>query len=144
MTLSCTVTSGSPSTGDGPAVGDEDVGAAVRGRRRPPPQQPGHHVEERRRLELVLQVAAAHDAHVEAVATGPCSRNTDRVHNAWITAMLWLTTTVRPSDAISPIFPRHLRWNAASPTASTSSTISSSGSRWAATANARRTYMPLE
>ena len=31
-----------------------------------------------------------------------------------------------------------------SPTASTSSTIRISGSRWAATANASRTYIPLE
>ena len=45
--------------------------------------------------------------------------------------------------ATSPIFPRHLRWNSASPTASTSSTTRISGSRCAATANARRTLMPV-
>ena len=44
----------------------------------------------------------------------------------------------------SSIRPRHRCWNSASPTASTSSTSSTSGSRWAATENASRTYMPLE
>ena len=52
--------------------------------------------------------------------------------------------TVLPSPLTSSIFPRHLRWKAASPTASTSSTIRISGSRCAATANASRTYIPLE
>ena len=41
---------------------------------------------------------------------------------------------MRPEPAISPIFPRHLRWKATSPTDSTSSTSRISGSRWAATA----------
>ena len=40
--------------------------------------------------------------------------------------------------------PRQRRWNSASPTASTSSTSRISGSRCAATANASRTYIPLE
>ena len=38
----------------------------------------------------------------------------------------------------------HLRWKVRSPTASTSSRNRISGSRCAATANANRTYMPLE
>ena len=68
-----------------------------------------------------------------------------RVHSASIAAMLWLTNRmVRESRrATSPIFPRHFFWNSASPTASTSSTTRISGSRWAATAKASRTYMPL-
>ncbi len=44
----------------------------------------------------------------------------------------------------SVILPRHFFWNCQSPTASTSSTSRISGSRWAATAKARRTYIPLE
>ena len=40
--------------------------------------------------------------------------------------------------------PSDFRWNAASPTARTSSTIRISGSRNEATAKARRTYMPEE
>ena len=65
--------------------------------------------------------------------------------HSWATAsMLWLTNRiVRPSRTTSPILPRHFFWKLASPTASTSSTIRISGSRWAATANASRTYMPL-
>ena len=59
--------------------------------------------------------------------------------------MLWLTnSTVRPWRATVPILPRHFFWNAASPTASTSSTTRMSGSRCAATENASRMYMPLE
>ena len=42
------------------------------------------------------------------------------------------------------IFPRQRLWKAASPTARTSSTRRISGSRCAATAKARRRYMPLE
>ena len=55
-------------------------------------------------------------------------------------AMLWLTKrTVRPWLETSCILPRHFFWNSASPTARTSSTTRISGSRWAATAKARRT-----
>ena len=59
--------------------------------------------------------------------------------------MLWLTnSTVLPlRRETSSIFPRHFFWNSASPTARTSSTTRISGSRCAATANARRTYIPL-
>ena len=49
-----------------------------------------------------------------------------------------------PLAATSLIFASDLRWKAASPTASTSSTSRISGSRWAATAKASRTDMPLE
>ena len=57
----------------------------------------------------------------------------------------WLTiTTVLPARRKSENFSKHLRWKAASPTASTSSTRSTSGSRWVATENPRRTYMPDE
>ena len=52
-----------------------------------------------------------------------------------------LMDTSRPTDRIRCV---HFCWNAWSPTASTSSTTRISGSRWAATANARRTCMPLE
>jgi len=52
--------------------------------------------------------------------------------------------TVRPDWLMSRIFVRHFFWNAVSPTAKTSSTISTSGSRCAATANARRMYIPDE
>ena len=60
--------------------------------------------------------------------------------------MLWLTNrTVRPSPlATFFIRPRQRFWNSASPTARTSSTIRTSGSRWAATAKASRTCIPLE
>ena len=65
-------------------------------------------------------------------------------HRARTALMLCETnSTVRPSRLTSFILPRHLFWNSASPTASTSSTIKISGLRCAATANARRTYMPL-
>ena len=58
---------------------------------------------------------------------------------------LWETnSTVRPRLAERSSDPRHLRWKAASPTASTSSTMSTSGSRCAATANASRTCIPEE
>ena len=58
--------------------------------------------------------------------------------------MLWLTKrTVQPLSPTSRIRPMHLRWNAMSPTARTSSTIRTSGLSDAATANARRTYIPL-
>ena len=49
-----------------------------------------------------------------------------------------------PTSLRSSMRPRQRRWNSASPTASTSSTSRISGSRWAATANASRTDMPLE
>ncbi len=59
--------------------------------------------------------------------------------------MLWLTKiTVRPPCATELIFPIDFCWNWRSPTESTSSTIRTSGSRCAATANASRTYMPDE
>ena len=68
-----------------------------------------------------------------------------RLVSARTAAKLWLTnSTVRPLPATSDMRLRHLVWNSASPTASTSSTIRISGSRWAATAKARRTYMPME
>ena len=58
---------------------------------------------------------------------------------------LWLTTTmVRPSRWIFFTWSRHLRWKAASPTDSTSSTSRTSGSTLMATANPSRTYMPDE
>ena len=57
----------------------------------------------------------------------------------------WLTTTmVRPSRWNCFTWSRHLRWKAASPTASTSSTSSTSGSTLTATAKPSRTYMPDE
>ena len=78
-------------------------------------------------------------------AIRPWSSQSDFEVSDRMAAMLWLTkTTVRPSCETSPILPRHLRWNDASPTASTSSTMRMSGSRCAATANASRTYIPLE
>ena len=40
--------------------------------------------------------------------------------------------------------PKHLRWKASSPTASTSSSSSTSGLTWEAIANASRIDMPLE
>ena len=75
-----------------------------------------------------------------------CHRRTrrPREQSRLIVVELWLTNnTVCPSAAIFPIFPRHFFWNAASPTASTSSTIRISGSRCAATANPRRICIPL-
>ena len=57
----------------------------------------------------------------------------------------WVTSTiVRPSLRNSTNFSRHRFWNVTSPTASTSSMISSRGSTLIATENARRTYMPDE
>ena len=54
----------------------------------------------------------------------PRRSTTAREHRLVIAAMLWLTnSTVRPSVATSRILPRHFRWNSASPTASTSSTM---------------------
>src|SRR5918911_368345 len=77
--------------------------------------------------------------------TRPPSSQIARSHIWAIAPRSWLTKkTVRPSRANSDILPRHLRWNSASPTASTSSTATMSGSTWAATAKARRRYMPEE
>ena len=60
-------------------------------------------------------------------------------------AMSWETnTTVLPCDPACSIFWRHLLWNSASPTARTSSMTRIVVSRWAATANASRMYIPLE
>ena len=57
----------------------------------------------------------------------------------------WETmTTVRPPARSSSKRCTHLRWNASSPTASTSSTSRMSGSTLMATAKPRRTYMPEE
>ncbi len=68
-----------------------------------------------------------------------------RLQSAWIVARLWETKiTVLPAFATSAIFASDLRWKEASPTASTSSTSRISGSRWAATAKASRTDIPLE
>src|SRR5687767_11151844 len=67
------------------------------------------------------------------------------VHSFVMAPMLWETkTTVLPSLAMSFSLPRHFAWKLASPTARTSSTNRISGSRWAATAKARRMYIPLE
>ncbi|HEY3788896.1 MAG TPA: ATP-binding cassette domain-containing protein [Urbifossiella sp.] len=78
-------------------------------------------------------------------AQRPASKSTQRVVSCAIAWALWLTnSTVRPERSTSFILPRHFSWNCASPTASTSSTMRISGSRWAATANASRTYMPEE
>ena len=58
--------------------------------------------------------------------------------------MSWLTNNTVPADErTSRILPKHFFWNAASPTANTSSKIRISGRRWMATAKPRRTYMPL-
>ena len=75
----------------------------------------------------------------------PWLSSSAREHSRVIADMLWLTNrTVRPPRPTSCILPRHFCWNAASPTANTSSTMRISGSRCAATANASRTYIPDE
>ena len=77
--------------------------------------------------------------------TRPLSSRIVRSHSRATACMLCETkTTVRPDAPKSCIRPRQRFWNSASPTASTSSTSRISGSRCAATANASRTYIPLE
>ena len=76
---------------------------------------------------------------------------TNTLSHSPATASIWWETNriVRPPPwplvplATSDILPMHFFWKLASPTASTSSTIRICGSRWAATAKASRTYMPL-
>ena len=81
--------------------------------------------------------------HRARAIDGPIFQHHPRWHSERMEAMLCDTTsTVRPCRATSPIFPRHFFWNAASPTASTSSTSRISGSRCAATANASRSVHP--
>ena len=78
-----------------------------------------------------------------SLMTVPLFKRMDRSHRRVIAGMLWETkSTVRPRCPTSSILPRHFFWNAASPTARTSSTSRISGSRCAATAKARRRYMP--
>ena len=91
------------------------------------------------------EVVAHNLAYLPCSLIWPASSQIPLWQSVWIAIILWLTkSTVRPSFATLPIFPKHFFWNSASPTASTSSTIKISGSKCAATANARRTYMPLE
>ena len=60
----------------------------------------------------------------------PRSIQTTDLQSRLTAARLWLTKiTVLPCPATSFIFPKHFFWNSASPTASTSSTIRTSGSR---------------
>ena len=80
-----------------------------------------------------------------SATTVPWLSRMPRVHRFATAPRLWLTKRiVRPVEATSLILPMHFFWNAASPTASTSSTNRISGLRCAATANASRKYMPLE
>ena len=70
----------------------------------------------------------------------------DYTHNVrTLKGNTWMAWALSGSGAGSANgFGLHSTGNATSPTASTSSTIRISGFRWAATANAKRTYMPLE
>jgi hypothetical protein len=62
-----------------------------------------------------------------------------------IVSAMWETKMiVRPSAWNRLIRSRHLRWKFSSPTASTSSTSSTWGSKATATAKPRRAYMPEE
>ena len=71
-------------------------------------------------------------------------------HNAWShrpsTSLMPCDTRtiVLPAERNSVILSRHLAWNSASPTASTSSMINTSGSTVMAMAKPRRTVMPVE
>ena len=77
--------------------------------------------------------------------TCPSSIQMHRVHRFSTAAMLCETkSTVRPPLRRSPIALMHFFWKAASPTASTSSTMRISGSKCAATANPSLSLMPLE
>ncbi len=59
--------------------------------------------------------------------------------------MWWLTNTmVVPARCRSRMRSRQRSWKATSPTASTSSTIRTSGTTWMATENPSRMNMPLE
>ena len=66
----------------------------------------------------------------------PLSGNTQRWKRRVTACMFWDTNnTVRPVCPSWSILSRHSFWNAASPTASTSSTIRIAGSKCAAMAN---------
>ncbi len=75
----------------------------------------------------------------------PCSSNATSSHSARTEGSECDTMTiVLPCWRKSAIFSEHLRWNSASPTASTSSMSRMSGSTLIATENPRRTYIPDE
>ena len=106
----------------------------------------------RRGIDHVRRAAALGEVlvdHVRGRADGgdlPVLSSTHRLVSVEIACMLWLTnSTVRPRPWRRPSScPGTSSGTRASPTASTSSTIRISGSRWAATANASRTYIPEE
>ena len=67
------------------------------------------------------------------------------MHSDWITAILWLTNRpVLPCAAVTLILPRHLFLKREVADRQHLIDQQDFGSRWAATANARRRYMPLE
>lgn len=67
------------------------------------------------------------------------------VATAWTKAGSWLINKMAtPASLISMILAKDCSLNSASPTAKTSSTMRISGSQWAATENASRTYIPDE
>jgi hypothetical protein len=75
----------------------------------------------------------------------PPLRNTARPQIRRTAARSWETKRIVFPDARNAlIFAKHLCWKYSSPTARTSSTRSTSGSTWIATANPRRAYIPDE
>ncbi len=75
----------------------------------------------------------------------PRSSSIARSQKRSTACMSWVTNTiVRPSALSLRKRSKHFCWNAASPTASTSSISTTSASTCVATANASRTCMPDE
>ena len=125
------------------ASSDPDRADAARGRC-PAPSPPATSRSSRAAVRLV-QVVARRPPRSARRRRGVRRRSDRAVAELRDGLQLWETnSTVRPVLPSSSMRPRQRRWNSASPTASTSSTNRISGSRCAATANARRTYMPLE
>ena len=77
----------------------------------------------------------------------PPSRSSARSANRCTFEGCWVTSTMRRAAAALPLSSKsfsHLRWNAGSPTASTSSSRITSASTWFAIENARRARIPDE
>ena len=93
---------------------------------------------------VVFQVHVHDLADISDLAGCSIFQEHRRWHSALIAAMLWLTSSACATRLVASwIRPRHLLKGHV-PHRRTSSTSSISGSRWAATANANLTYIPLE
>src|ERR1019366_1304603 len=95
--------------------------------------------------EVDLKVAVGHLVGLAEVNRVTRSKSNARWQKRCSEPMSWVTNTiVLPWSRNELKTSKHFCWNAASPTASTSSISRMSASTWIATENARRTYIPEE